>query len=172
MMRSFPPGTTVEDAIAYDEAYVQQVTKMVEGLVDQEVQMSSQRKGVRVPRDWRNASAAELVAWVDSLDGYWTPSRVAKIQEEAAFNPQTPQKEVIGPCLGFGALLASSLMRLSGGALLPEVPYWDSSILHAPSGHEAFVFHWAIKKFSSYGVADGFAAKLATVCQMWEKGTS
>ncbi|MGE5182061.1 MAG: hypothetical protein ACM31C_08360 [Acidobacteriota bacterium] len=41
-----------------------------------------------------------------------------------------------------------------------------------PSGHEAYVFHWAIKKFSAHGADDGLAAKLVTVYTTWAAGAA
>jgi hypothetical protein len=167
MMRSFPPGTRAEDATAYDAAYGQQFLQIIEGLVDSEARASAGRAGIPVPANWRQAPVPELLAWIHALDGFWTAERIAQVQ--TASDTTTAQNPFMGPCLGFGALLGATLVKMSRSEWLPETPYWDASVLHVPSGHEAFVFHWAIKKFSSYGVDDGFAAKMVTVYKMWEE---
>lgn len=135
---------------------------MIEGMVDAEVDACAERPEVEVPSGWRFARTRDLVAWIDSLDAFWTHERIAEGQTAAhtgAFQRA---------CLGFGALLGATLVRMSRSEWLPRLPSWDSSVLHEPSGYEAYVFHWAMKKFSSHGVDDGFAAKLVTVYTTWE----
>ena len=51
-------------------------------------------------------------------------------------------------------------------AWIPSRPYWETSIFDAETGNIIPVFHWAIKKFSTYGIDDGFAAKLQVCVQM------
>jgi len=42
---------------------------------------------------------------------------------------------------------------------LYSAPYFNSIIVHRKTGYGITVFDWAVKKFSEYGVDDGFAAK-------------
>ena len=61
----------------------------------------------------------------------------------------------------FGCALAETMENEIGGFVwLYDYPYWESTIVHKKTGFEIPVFHWAIKKFSDYGVDDGFKDKI------------
>ena len=42
---------------------------------------------------------------------------------------------------------------------LYSYPYFHSIVVHKKTGFGITVFDWAVKKFSAYGIDDGFAAK-------------
>lgn len=60
----------------------------------------------------------------------------------------------------FGATLGQLFNNLDGFGWLYSYPYFHSIIVHQETGFGITVFDWAIKKFSEYGVDDGFVAKL------------
>lgn len=60
----------------------------------------------------------------------------------------------------FGAMLGHLFKQINGFDWLYSHPYFHSIIVHKKSGFGITVFDWAVKKFSEYGVDDGFAAKL------------
>ena len=53
---------------------------------------------------------------------------------------------------------------------LADWPYWESALLDVPSGYRINVFHWAIKRFSEYGLEDGYRAKVAKCLEMVRDG--
>ncbi len=161
MVRTFRPRTRVRDASEHDDRYRHALVRMLDGMGDAEADACAERPEVVVPRSWREAPLRALIAWVDSLDAFWTPERIGQAQAGARTSA------FLRPCLGLGALLGTALVRMSDAAWLPRVPCWDSSVLHEATGHEAYVFYWAIKKLSAYGADDGLAAKLVTVYTTW-----
>jgi len=61
----------------------------------------------------------------------------------------------------FGCALAETMQNEIGGFVwVYDYPYWESTIVHKQTGFEIPVFHWAIKKYSEYGVDDGFKDKI------------
>jgi hypothetical protein len=61
----------------------------------------------------------------------------------------------------FGCALAETMEEEIGGFVwVYDYPYWESTIVHKRTGFEIPVFHWAIKKYSDYGVDDGFKNKI------------
>jgi len=62
----------------------------------------------------------------------------------------------------FGVLLGQLFRQLDGYDWLYSHPYHHSIIVHKDTGFAITVFDWAIKKFSEYGVDDGFVAKFHT----------
>ncbi len=60
------------------------------------------------------------------------------------------------------------VINADGLMWLYDWPYWESSIYDPQTGQLFPVFHWAIKKFSCYGINDGFKDKLLMCSQMIE----
>ena len=59
----------------------------------------------------------------------------------------------------FGSTLGGLFDKLDNFGWLYSYPYFHSIILHTETGWGLTVFDWAVKKFSSYGIDDGFAGK-------------
>jgi hypothetical protein len=67
----------------------------------------------------------------------------------------------------FGAVLGHVMMELLPGLdWMPSWPYWESAVFDSQTGTLVPVFHWAIKKFSIYGIDDGFAEKVRACVQI------
>jgi hypothetical protein len=109
------------------------------------------------------------VTWVESLDTHYDLTRVKELVGRS--DPADFSNDYLVTVCEFGAVLGSvmrdSLPRL---VWLPSWPYWESSIFDAKTGNVVPVFHWAIKKFSTYGIDDGFAEKLQVCVQMMQDG--
>jgi hypothetical protein len=56
-------------------------------------------------------------------------------------------------------MLGQLFNQLEGFEWLYSHPYYHSIIVHSETGFGTTVFDWAVKKFSEYGVEDGFVAK-------------
>lgn len=75
-------------------------------------------------------------------------------------------------CCEFGAMLGAVMRSLQPRLFWsPNWPYWESSLIDPASGSEIPVFHWAIKKMSSYGWDDGFAEKTEACLAMLDRPT-
>lgn len=127
-----------------------------------------------VRTDWPDAfgiKGAVGLAWVDAFDRYYDAARVAKLLERS--NPADFGNELLVLCCEFGAVLGS-VLRAEAPRLewLYDWPYWESALLDPAHGYRINVFHWAVKKFSRYGVDDGFAAKIQQCAQLVKTGWS
>ena len=121
--------------------------------------------------DWpKNWDVTEPVSpqWVDVFDKFLTANRILKLlqssQEEKFSNPY------VVLCCEFGAVMGHVLRQINPRLVwLLEHPYWDSSLFDPTSGLSIAVFHWAMKKMSSYGVDDGYVAKMRACLQLLDK---
>jgi hypothetical protein len=59
----------------------------------------------------------------------------------------------------FEILLGNLFEQKEGYGWLYSYPYFHSIIVHKDTGIGFTVFDWAVKKFSEYGVDDGYFAK-------------
>jgi len=70
-------------------------------------------------------------------------------------------------------MLGQLFRQIEGFDWLYSHPYFHSIIVHKDTGFGISVFDWAIKKFSEYGVDDGFVDKfhaaIAGVNGEWEE---
>jgi hypothetical protein len=103
--------------------------------------------------------------WIDAFDKYWDRERIADLIREA--NPEEFSNDYFVTCCEFGAALGEVLIAHSPRCeWLADWPYWESAVYDRDSGYRINVFHWAIKKFSEYGVDDGLAAKLGCTVEL------
>jgi hypothetical protein len=59
---------------------------------------------------------------------------------------------------------------MDGFGWLYSQPYFNSIIVHKPTGYAITVFDWAVKKFSECGVDNGFVGKFhAAAADVWHK---
>ena len=145
-----PPGTKVENVTRFSEEnrekIIIQVSKMVEA----------------ASKDWPNflGESGHLdVDWIDAFDKHWDQARIANMLYTA--DPTDFSNPYLITCCEFGAAIGDVLLSLAPRCgWLADWPYWESAIYDPMSGKRINVFHWSIKKFSEYGVDDGFAAKL------------
>jgi hypothetical protein len=111
------------------------------------------------------------IGWVLAFDAYFDEKRVEELID-SALPEQFGNNYLVFAC-EFGAvlgyLLKQSLPRLEWVA---ADPYWESALFDPQTGNLIPVFHWAIKKLSSYGIDDGFAAKLHACLKVLEGGTA
>jgi hypothetical protein len=113
-------------------------------------------------RDWPSylaVTGAPSLAWVEAFDDYWTATRVQELLSRS--DPADFANDLVVTVCEFGAVLGH-VMREAAPQLewLPDWPYWESGLLDVPSGYRINVFHWAIKRFSEYGLEDGYGAKV------------
>jgi hypothetical protein len=124
--------------------------------------------------DWTRSvhvSGSPSTAWIDAFDRYYDRRRVAALI--ASSNPNDFGNELVVLCCEFGAVLGH-VLREEAPELewLYDWPYWESALYDPRHGMRINVFHWAIKKFSDYGVDDGFCAKLLHCRDLMQRGWS
>ena len=123
--------------------------------------------------DWPallQVSGTVSLGWIDEFDRYYDRERVQRTI--AASDPTDFGSDLVVICCEFGAMLGHVLKQSTPQLdWLYDWPYWESALYDSKHGMRINVFHWAIKKFSDYGVDDGFRAKLlqcqALVRQGW-----
>ena len=109
------------------------------------------------------------LGWVGSFDAHYDLTRVKELLGRS--DPADFSNDYLVTVCEFGAVLGSVMRGLLPRLVwLPSWPYWESSIFDADTGNVVPVFHWAIKKFSTYGIDDGFAEKLQVCVQMLQDG--
>ena len=154
------PGASVADACPLNEEGQRVVAEQIEPMLG------------AAQNDWPAnlpVSPPVSLAWVEAFDGHWSRKRVADLLA-AADAGDFANDAVVLTC-ELGAILGS-VLRQAAPQLewLAGWPYWESALLDVPSGRRLNVFHWAIKRFSEYGLEDGHSAKVTTCVDLVRSG--
>lgn len=102
---------------------------------------------------FENISLKEL----DIIDKYFDKRKIKEIIKSS--DPQDYANSYLISICEFGAVLGKLFSEIKGFDWLYSYPYFHSIIVHSETGYGITVFDWAVKKFSSYGLNDGFANK-------------
>jgi len=94
---------------------------------------------------------------LDAVDKYYDRAKIAALIKES--DPTDFSNPYIVTVCEFGVILGHLFNQLGGFDWLYSDPYFHSIIVHKNTGFGITVFDWAIKKFSEYGVDDGYVAK-------------
>jgi hypothetical protein len=94
---------------------------------------------------------------LDAVDKYYDRKKIAEIISKS--DPADFSNDYIVEVCEFGATLGHLFSQVEGYGWLYSHPYFHSIIVHKDTGYGITVFDWAVKKFSEYGVDDGFVAK-------------
>jgi hypothetical protein len=107
--------------------------------------------------------------WVDVFDRHYDEAEVLKVIGRS--DPADFSNDLVVLCCEFGAVLGTTMIAEEKSLeWLEDYPYWESALYDARSGTRINVFHWAIKKFSSYGIDDGMYGKASACLEMVRKG--
>lgn len=106
--------------------------------------------------------------WIDAFDRYYDRERIAGVIERS--DPADYGNDYLILVCEFGAALAHVLQQKQPRLVWQhDWPYWESSLIDPQTGAVIPPFHWAVKKFSDYGVEDGFRAKIDLCVSTLEK---
>ena len=94
---------------------------------------------------------------LDAVDKYYDRTKIAELIKKS--NPKDFSNPYLVTVCEFGAILGQLFRQLDGYDWLYSHPYYHSIIVHKDTGFGITVFDWAVKKFSDYGVDDGYVAK-------------
>lgn len=94
---------------------------------------------------------------LDAVDKYYDRKKIAAIISNSV--PEDFSNDYVVEVCEFGAMLGYLFTQIDGYDWQYAHPYFHSVVVHKNSGFAIPVFDWAVKKFSEYGVDDGFAAK-------------
>jgi hypothetical protein len=95
--------------------------------------------------------------FLDAVDKYYDRAKIADLIKES--DPADFSNAYLVTVCEFGVVLGHLFNELEGFDWLFSHPYFHSIIVHKDTGFGITVFDWAVKKFSEYGVDDGFVAK-------------
>jgi hypothetical protein len=128
----------------------------------EEISAQVQRMVEAAAVDWPSylaSCAVPSIEAVEAFDEYWDRKRVAQVIRDS--DPADFTNDYLILCCELGAILGEGIRGLRPHTeWWFDHPYWDSAIWDARTGSRLNVFHWAIKKMSSYGVDDGLHGKL------------
>lgn len=94
---------------------------------------------------------------LDAVDKFYDRHKIAEIIKIS--DPKDFSNQYLISVCEFGVTLGHLFNELEGFGWLYSYPYFHSIIVHKDTGFGITVFDWAVKKFSEYGVDDGFVAK-------------
>ena len=92
-----------------------------------------------------------------AVDKYYDRAKIAALIKES--DPNEFSNPYVVTVCEFGVMLGHLFNQIDGFDWLYSDPYFHSIIVHKDTGFGITVFDWAIKKFSEYGVDDGYVAK-------------
>lgn len=107
-------------------------------------------------QDLVNAKALDLHT-LDAVDKYYTKKKVMELIKSS--DPSEYSNLYLVSVCEFGAMLGYLFNQNPEFGWLYSYPYFHSIVVHKGTGLGITVFDWAVKKFSSYGIDDGFVAK-------------
>lgn len=94
---------------------------------------------------------------LNAVDKHFDKKKVIEIVK--ASDPSDFSNLYLVSVCEFGAMLGYLFSQNRDFGWLYSYPYFHSIIVHEPTGFGITVFDWAVKKFSNYGVNDGYVAK-------------
>ena len=94
---------------------------------------------------------------LDAVDKFYDRQKIAEIIKES--DPKDYSNPYLISVCEFGATIGHLFNELDGFDWLYSYPYYHSIMVHRDTGIGITVFDWGVKKFSEYGVDDGFVSK-------------
>lgn len=109
--------------------------------------------------DFQNIYKSDKIdlKFLDAVDKYFDRHKISELIKKS--DPSDFSNPYLVTVCQFGAILGQLFSEVEGFGWLYSYPYFHSIIVHKDTGIGITVFDWGVKKFSEYGVDDGFAAK-------------
>ena len=109
--------------------------------------------------------------WLNEFDEHYNRQRVLDLVSHSL--PSDFSNDYVVICCELGAVIAAVFReRLPRLEWVPDWPYWDSALFDPVSANIVPVFHWGIKKLSSYALTDGIVPKLERCIELLAEDTS
>jgi hypothetical protein len=96
-------------------------------------------------------------AALDAIDKYYNRQKIKDLILKS--DPNEFSNPYLVTVCEFGIVLGHLFRQFEGFDWLYSTPYFHSIIVHKETGFGITVFDWGVKKFSEYGVDDGYVAK-------------
>jgi len=158
MIQSFNPDSNFSELVdTTSEGYIR-IKKQVEKMI------SASREDLQELAKFNKFN----LETIDKLDKAINRKYIKSIID--ASDEDDESNDYLISIIEFGCALAETIENEIGGFVwIYDYPYWESTIVHKKTGFEIPVFHWAIKKYSEYGVDDGFKDKILALKRNLEK---
>jgi hypothetical protein len=152
MLQSYDPDTDFASLVdSNDEGYIQ-IKQQVETMV------LASRQDLQELVKFEEFS----LETIDKLDKAINRQYINSVIDASSEDDNANQYLI--STIEFGCALAETMENEIGGFVwVYDYPYWESTIVHKQTGFEIPIFHWAIKKYSEYGVDDGFKDKILSL---------
>jgi hypothetical protein len=109
---------------------------------------------------------------IDAVDRFWTPGEVTALAARTAADAGE-QDEYLLTAVELGILLGEALRELVPACeWRVDWPYWESAVVHPPTGDVVNVFHWAVNKLSASGVNEPLVLKLEACAAELRRSTA
>jgi hypothetical protein len=137
------------DSLQYlNDEYLNQAKRQIEEITDAALQ------------DYKEIINSDKLDFnlLDAVDKHYDRKKIKDIIENS--DPADYSNQYLVTVCEFGATIGHLFKESDGYDWLYSHPYFHSIIVHKDTGLAITVFDWAVKKFSEYGVDDGFVAKI------------
>lgn len=104
------------------------------------------------------------LAVLELVDQFFNEQRVKEIVKQS--NPKDFNNLYLISTCEFGLALGDLFVQTGKFEWLYSYPYFNSMVVNLESGEGVPVFDWAVKKFSSYGINDGYKWKFNEVIRI------
>lgn len=94
---------------------------------------------------------------IDAVDNYFGETEVKELIKRS--DPKDLNNKYLAYVTEFGLALGDLFVETGKFEWLYSYPDFHSIVVNPETGNGITVFDWAVKKFSSYGISDGFKAK-------------
>ena len=101
---------------------------------------------------------------IDAVDKSFGKKEVKELIKMS--NPKEFDNKYLVLVCEFGMALGDLFVETGKFKWLYSYPYFHSIVVNPETGNGITVFDWAVKKFSLYGIDDGFKAKFQMAIQM------
>jgi len=97
---------------------------------------------------------------VISIDEFYNEDKINNLINGDQSNLEESVSDVFIRTVEIGSILGYRLFEMNTDLMwCPAYPYWESPIYDFRTGLGLNVYHWAVKKFTEYGIDDGLDEK-------------
>ena len=155
----YEKGKTPRELSSLDDVWQSRVLKQLDIMVESAVQ------------DWEKLLGKPTMNYQCALSGIhkcYNQSTVTKLLKGEKENEV--DGDVFITAIEIGVICGKVIIELNRNwGWIPCMPYWESPLYHSKSGCIANVFHWGVKKLSSYAVEDDLYGKCLACNEVAEK---
>jgi hypothetical protein len=103
---------------------------------------------------------------IDAVDKYFGEPEVRELIKRS--RPTNPNNHYVAHIMEFGLALGDLFVETGKFKWLYSNPEFHSIVVNPDTGNAITIFDWAVKKFSSYGIDDGFKTKFLKALEIVE----